>query len=320
MNQKIRQNYAALARSIGFRPSGNGEAFLGELGGLSFTIYPTNASYPYMLTAAASVQRPGGPLTKEECKQFSGSLKSVASLTQKGYVVSMTLKNIGNQGKLQQSLAEALRALADFLRASGFENCCQTCGRIGQADPCHVFGGYSYLCPDCFTSVQQNEMISSAQKAGKSENILGGIVGALLGSLLGVACIILLSQLGYVAALSGVVMAICTLKGYELLGGKLTTKGIVISSILMLVMTYVGDQLDWAVAIVRELDVDFITAFRAVPFLLQEGIIDAAAYWGNIVLLYLFLLLGAVPTVRSIMKNQKEGRQIYRLNQNSAEL
>lgn len=42
-------------------------------------------------------------------------------------------------------------------------------------------------------------------------------MGALLGSLVGVVSIIIFSQLGYVAALSGVIMAVCTLKGYEML-------------------------------------------------------------------------------------------------------
>ena len=60
---------------------------------------------------------------------------------------------------------------------------------------------------------------------------MGGVVGALIGSLLGAASIILLSQLGYVAAISGVIMAVCALKGYELLGGKLTKKGVIISAV-----------------------------------------------------------------------------------------
>ena len=47
-------------------------------------------------------------------------------------------------------------------------------------------------------------------------------------------------------------MAVCTLKGYEIGSGKLSKRGIVISVILMLVMTYVGDRLDWAIMIARE--------------------------------------------------------------------
>lgn len=60
----------------------------------------------------------------------------------------------------------------------------------------------------------------------KRENIVAGAVGAFLGAMLGGACIVMLGQLGYVAALSGMVMAVCALKGYELLGGRLSVKGV----------------------------------------------------------------------------------------------
>ena len=40
----------------------------------------------------------------------------------------------------------------------------------------------------------------------REDNPIAGLVGALLGSLIGVACIVLVSQLGYVAAVSGLVM------------------------------------------------------------------------------------------------------------------
>ena len=65
--------------------------------------------------------------------------------------------------------------------------------------------------------------------------------------------VVLLGQLGYVAAVSGIVMAICTMKGYELLGGRFSTVGLVVSIVLMLGMTYVGYQLDWSVAVYNEL-------------------------------------------------------------------
>ena len=48
----------------------------------------------------------------------------------------------------------------------------------------------------------------------KRENVPAGIVGAFLGSLIGVACAVLIGQLGYVASISGLVMAVCALKGY----------------------------------------------------------------------------------------------------------
>ena len=75
----------------------------------------------------------------------------------------------------------------------------------------------SLLCDSCYQQLGHNQEQIQQESAGKPENVLAGVVGALLGCLLGVGCIVLLGQLGYVAALSGIVLAVCTLKGYELL-------------------------------------------------------------------------------------------------------
>ena len=64
----------------------------------------------------------------------------------------------------------------------------------------------------------------------KPENVVTGIVGALLGAAIGAAAIILLDMAGYMAAISGVILAVCAYKGYELLGGKLSKTGIIISN------------------------------------------------------------------------------------------
>lgn len=85
-------------------------------------------------------------------------------------------------------------------------------------------GEYYHLCPDCEMKMRSDIAMNAQQTAQKKENIVGGIVGALLGSLLGMLSVLILSQLGYVAALSGVIMAVCVLKGYEMLGGKLTKR------------------------------------------------------------------------------------------------
>ncbi len=142
---------------------------------------------------------------------------------------------------------------------------------------------------------------------------MGGVVGALIGSLLGAASIILLSQLGYVAAISGVIMAVCALKGYELLGGKLTKKGIIISVVIMIVMTYVGDRVDWAIMIARELETDVFYGYRLLPLLLSEEVIDMTSYVLELVLLYAFLLVGAIPTIQNAMRKDKVAGTICKL-------
>ncbi len=148
---------------------------------------------------------------------------------------------------------------------------------------------------------------------------MGGIVGALLGSLLGMLSVLILSQLGYVAALSGVIMAVCVLKGYEMLGGKLTKKAVVISVAIMILMTYFADRVDWAIILFNqgggaEAGYSLFECYRLIPAALSAEIIDMGSYIGNLVLQYLFVALGAIPTVIGKMKEKKEEGIITRLN------
>lgn len=313
MKNKVLQNYEQLALRAGLRFEAQSGAIYGLYNGYHVLVYPENENYPYILTVAVSANRPGNPISKAEGKAFSKDHKPVNSLRQDGYQIKMTLGQMTNQEKLATNLTEGLNAFTSFLHTNGFQNCCQTCGSTNPTEACVAGGTCMQLCYNCFVNLQQNQAVNSSEKKKKKENIVGGIVGALVGSLLGVACIIVLGQLGYVAAISGVVMAVCTMKGYDLLGGKLSTIGVIICTVIMLVMTYMGNRLDWATSVALEFEVDIATAFRSVPLLLEEEIIDAASYWVNLGMVYVFALIGAVPTVINTMKNQKKESVFYRL-------
>lgn len=313
MNNKVLQNYAQLASRTGLRFEAQSGAIFGLYNGYKVLVYPENENYPYILTASVSANRPGSPLSKAEGKAFSKEHKPINSMRQDGYRVKITLGQMANQEKLAANLTESLNAFTSFLHANGFQNCCETCGSTNPTEACVAGGSCMQLCYNCFVNLQQNQAVNSSEKQKKKENIVGGIVGALIGSLLGAACIVLLGQLGYVAALSGVIMAVCTMKGYDLLGGKLSTIGVIICAVIMLVMTYTGNRLDWAISVAQGFEVDIATAFRSVPLLIEEEIIDAASYWANLVMVYVFVLIGAIPTVVNTMKNQKKESIFYRL-------
>lgn len=135
-----------------------------------------------------------------------------------------------------------------------------------------------------------------------------GTIGALIGAAIGALSIILLSQLNIVAAISGLILAVCTLKGYELLGGKLSTIGIVICVVFMLVTPYFADRLDWAILLMNELPdwgLSLGDAFGLIPALLEADAIEASTYWGNLALLYVFVLIGGFSTVCTSFKRKK---------------
>lgn len=170
------------------------------------------------------------------------------------------------------------------------------CEKCGSAIPEN-----SPICTNCGQVIaQQAAPAQTAVEIPKPENLLGGIVGAVLGAVLGAAAIILLGQLGFIASISGFVLAFCTLKGYELLGGRLSTKGIVICIILMLVTPFLADWVDWTLLFMREFpSLSFGEAFSFVIDFLADGTIELSDYLLNLGMLYLFTILGAFSTVRT---------------------
>lgn len=176
---------------------------------------------------------------------------------------------------------------------------CTFCGAPmgGQAD----FGGQS--------SFDGQSNYGGVSTYRKPENVLAGTVGALIGAVIGGAAIIGISQLGYVASIAGVILAVCTLKGYELLGGTMSTKGAIISLILIALTPYLADRIDWAIVVYREFQsygVTFGECFSSIHVLIEEDIIDAGTYGKTLGMLYAFTALGAVSTIASAFKGAKK--------------
>ena len=313
---KVTKNYEELARTLGLWA--DGDVIYGERSGYKLMIYAANSRYPYMLTVCLSAKPQDGIyLSNEEKKRFAKSCKPVGVLNQTGSSITMAITNQVNQNKLRENVRAALDGLFALLQNKGYVACCQVCNEQKPVVGNIVGGKYMHVCAECSAKMRQGLAVASEQKVQKKENIVGGIVGAFIGSLVGVLAIVLFSRLGFVAAISGVIMAVCAIKGYEMLGGKLTMKGVVICIIMALVMTYIGDRIDWAIAIVRELgndlDIDYFTAFQIVPDFLKEGIIESGTYWYNLILLYVFTIGGAIPTIISTFKNDRNAAVVKQI-------
>ena len=140
----------------------------------------------------------------------------------------------------------------------------------------------------------------------KRENIFTGTIGAFLGACIGAALIILLGQLNFIASISGFVLAICTLKGYELLGNKRSTVGLIICIILMAITPYFAERASLTIAFMRVGGFpfsEFGTCFKGMPgWIEQAG--ESAVYYKDLAMLYLFTALGAFSTLRNAFKKK----------------
>ena len=159
------------------------------------------------------------------------------------------------------------------------------------------------VCTVCGTAINPSAAIPAELPV--RENVALGFIGALVGALLGGASIILLSSLGYIASLSGVLIAFATLGGYRLLAKGLGKVGLVICFVLMLVTPFAAYNLDLLLQCYEEWKVYGLTMGDSVELLLQLLKEDGEllfTYLKEMGMLYLFMVLGAFGIVKNALK------------------
>lgn len=201
-----------------------------------------------------------------------------------------------------------LQEITNYCQTNQLITCCESCGSELGLSLYQVESVDHLLCSACYADTSEQIQKSINQKASLGNgNIIGGIIGALLGSLLGVIVWVLIYQLGYISAIGGVVLVVCALKGYELLGGRLNATGIVISCIISAIMLLFAEQVCLSIEIYqafREYDVTFFESFRSVPAFLAEPEIRNAVVM-DLVMGYILFAAGAWGTIHQTYKKNK---------------
>ncbi|MGT2756861.1 hypothetical protein [Streptococcus ovuberis] len=185
----------------------------------------------------------------------------------------------------------------------GFVAACEDTGQTSDLGIYTVSGAVRILSENAYTQYVKNLDTSEQLYGQSSENYILGTVGAFLGSLIGVALIVILGQLGFVAAFSGIVMGIATVKGYELLAKKFSKVAAVICLVIVVAMTYFANELDWALLVARVAEIDIITAFQGLSELKTLEYIDMTDYTTNLLMLFAFTLITAGLTIFGALKD-----------------
>lgn len=181
------------------------------------------------------------------------------------------------------------------------------CAYSGQEGPVGLYqlGDSIFLInEESYQLLKSNLQIEVDSYQNQKENVLLGTIGALLGALIGGAVALFIARLGYVAVAAGLVLGICTIKGYEILGKKLSRKGILISAVLMVITVFLVNQIDLAMEVVSILGVEFAYAFRVVNELIFSGDFPDN-YFFNLAKLAIFTLAGAGISISSVWSSHK---------------
>lgn len=140
----------------------------------------------------------------------------------------------------------------------------------------------------------------------KKENTFLGIIGALLGSLLGAASIVLFFQMDMVASISGLILAFCTMKGYELLGKKLSNFGIVICILIMLAAPILAYVINGAIYVSKEAGIGFMDSFKICAEMVTSGMITFEDLLEDLGMVYLFAAIGGVGLIVDAFRSNKK--------------
>jgi hypothetical protein len=167
------------------------------------------------------------------------------------------------------------------------------------------------------TNTENIQPTTEQSDAPRKERLFAGILGAFLFSLAGGIVWFVLYQIGFLAAISGIIGVVCAIKGYAIFGKRESIKGVVISTVIAFLViviswymclaydVYLAYQ-DWY----AEGEVDFtLTLFESVSnahlFLTDSEI--AIAYFKNLAIGLIFCVVGAFGYVKAAIGKAKNG-------------
>lgn len=243
----------AIASGLGLQFDVESGSIYGVQSGYLLLLHETDVKNQFRLSVSVSLN--GNPADSEENELVwddfkSESLPNLSTLSINQYTVSIVVKGAMRKSKTIEKLQTLIRDFVDFLESHHFV---QVCGYSGQEGPVSLYqlGESVFMInEESYQFLKSNLQIEMDSYHSQKENVLLGAVGALLGALIGGAVALFIARLGYVAMVAGIVLGICTIKGYEILGRKVSRKGIVISSIWMVITVFLVNQIDLAMEVV----------------------------------------------------------------------
>lgn len=264
-----------------------------------------------------SIKGQDGAVDDNPARKIREASKAIGASSLKNYKLTCTIKNGLTKKKTKEHILQAIEDVTTYLNLHQFVQCCEVTGETDQVSIYIVGNVLSFLSQKAYAEKSQALDMQEQTTQQKGENVFLGIIGAFLGSLIGVAAIVIIGQLGYVSLLSGLVMGTCVIKGYELLAKRLSKKGVVVSAVIILVMTYFANQLDWTFTIARAFQaggysVSIFDVFPQVNQLLAENN-EMSTYYTNLALIALTTLISAGITIASLMKSNKTRFEIRKL-------
>ena len=242
-------------------------------------------------------------------REFVESRKSVTEQIQSFTVYHNSVTIVSTRTflgkKIPEHLNTAIMPIIDYLANNGYVTGCMQCGtQNAQIDCYDINGAHHYLCSDCVGKVEGALMDRKQGILAQKSKFIPGIVGAFLGAMIGCVVYFLIWQLGYVAAIAGLVTAVCAFKGFEMLGGVVDKKGVIACVVVIILAVLFANKLVWAYdaySALKGYGWSFFDCFRGLKEILEASN-ATGEYYGGLVMAYVMTALGSFRSVVNAFK------------------
>jgi len=202
--------------------------------------------------------------------------------------------------KKMKAILEGLNCL---MKDFNLKNSCFLCNKEGRFDSYFVAATSTELCPECINAYNQTIGAIKEENALHG-SYLKGLIGALVGALLGSILWIVVSYMGYLAALVALAIAYLSYSGYKIAGGRYG-KGmplIIIFSIVLAIIFANVAEVAINLMLTTEIGLTPLEAIRLSPrALFDNELFYVAETWKNIGMGLLFGVLGSLGIIRQSM-------------------
>ena len=273
-----------LATELGFQYDPETSSIYGENSGYFFLLRETDTKNVF--TIALSVSRDDAEEAAAQLHQMVKDSSVLKSISLNQYVTTFTAKAGMTKAKTIENIRQALTEILQFLQTNGFYTVCGYSGEKGPVGLYQIDDSLFLMNEECFKELSTQLKIETDSYNSQKENVLIGTVGAFIGAIIGGAVALFIARMGYVSYIAGLVLGVCVVKGYEILGKKFSKKGAVISHLM------------------SEYELSFADSFDAVNATVLNG--DAPQeYFINFLLLAVFTGIGAWGAISSALSTQK---------------
>ena len=244
-----------------------------------------------------------------------GRLKGIRSAMLKGNRVEVvySLRRLG--GKQMMDIQYILDCITAFLGQNGWQPSCENCSSpaLGFAE---VSGVARCLCEPCTAQIESALEQNRQEKVRRKGNFFTGLIGAILGALIGAVLWVIVAQIGYIAAVIGLVMGVLTIKGFELLGGRINIASIITCCVVVGIVLMLANGVSLGLEIYSVYQSESVSVFdciAAVPDFLAYSEI-ASTFWGNTAIGLLLTYVALIPTAVNIYRNKAGTYSLRRIS------